>query len=204
MSKATQVTSDEATEPVVRELEHQSLPVPAAWTIDPMHSLLAFECQHMMLVPLHGSFSSYSGEIAIAEVPEESSVEVTIDADSLQVPHPMAATHLKGENYLEVERYGTLRFRSTSVRHVEARRWKIVGDLTIKDVTREVVLDTSFAGVVIPPPQFGGLRARMAFRATTAFDRRDFGLDHNTPLPGGGWLVGNRVGITLDVEATLA
>jgi polyisoprenoid-binding protein YceI len=90
------------------------------------------------------------------------------------------------------------------VRHAEARRWAITGDLTVKGTTREIVLDTSFEGVVMPPPQFGSLRARMAFRARAAFDRRDFGLDHNTPLPGGGWLVGNRVGVRIDVEATLA
>jgi polyisoprenoid-binding protein YceI len=119
------------------------------------------------------------------------------------MPNPDAESALKGENFLEVEKYKTLHFRSTRVEHVEANLLHVAGDLTIKDVTREVLLDASFEGVRPSPPAFGG-RAKLAFAARGEFDRRDFGLDWNVPLPGGGWLVGNRVGMTLDVEAILA
>lgn len=196
--------SDAAEAPIVREFEHQVLPVPGLWAIDPMHSCLAFDCRHMMLTPLRGWFASYSGSFHIAEAPEESSVEVTIDADSLEMPSSDIAGHLKGDNFLQAEKYKTLAFRSSRVRHTEANLWEVAGDLTIKDATREVVLDASFEGVLPSPPQFGPARAKMGFVAGTEFDRRDFGLDWNVPMPGGGWLVGNRVRLTLDVEANLA
>jgi polyisoprenoid-binding protein YceI len=202
MSDTVQATSDAAATPIVREFEHLMVPVPGVWTIDPGHSILEFECRHMMLTPLRGWFASFSGDFHIAEAPEESSVEVTIDADSLQMPNPTATAALKGDQYLDAEKFSTLHFRSTRVQHVEASRWQVAGDLTIKDCTREVILDASFEGALPSPPMLGG-RARMAFVARTEFDRRDFGLDSNIPLPGGGWLVGNRVGLTLDVEANL-
>jgi polyisoprenoid-binding protein YceI len=209
MTDSVQTTSDAAaapdsgSEPIVREWVHLIIPVPGVWTIDPGHSILAFDCRHMMLTRLRGWFTSFSGDFHIAENPEDSWVEVTIDADSLQMPNPAAMGAVKGEHYLQAEKFSTLHFRSTRVTHVEASLWQVAGDLTIKDCTREVILDAGFEGVLPSPPMFGG-RAKMAFAAQTEFDRRDFGLDANIPLPGGGWLVGNRVGLSLDVEANLA
>ena len=202
MSDTIQATSDAAAAPIVREFEHLFLPVPGVWAIDPGHSILEFDCRHMMLTRLRGWFASFSGDFHIAEIPEESWVEVTIDADSLQMPNPVAMAAVKGEHYLETEKFSAIHFRSNRVRHVEANVWQVAGDLTIKDCTREVTLDASFEGTLPSPPMFGG-RAKMAFAARSEFDRRDFGLDSNIPLPGGGWLVGNRVGLTLDVEANL-
>jgi polyisoprenoid-binding protein YceI len=202
MSDTVQATSDAAAAPIVREFEHLFLPVPGVWAIDPGHSILEFDCRHMMLTRLRGWFASFSGDFHIAEMPEESWVEVTIDADSLQMPNPVAMAAVKGEHYLETEKFSTIHFRSSRVRHVEANLWQVAGDLTIKDCTREVTLDASFEGTLPSPPMFGG-QAKMAFAARSEFDRRDFGLDSNIPLPGGGWLVGNRVGLTLDVEANL-
>lgn len=202
MSETMQATSDAAAAPIVREFEHLFLPVPGLWTIDPGHSILAFDCRHMMLTRLRGWFTSFSGDFHIEEVPEESWVEVTIDADSLQMPNPVAMAAVKGEHYLQTDKFSTIHFRSTRVRHIEASLWQVAGDLTIKDRTREIVLDANFEGTLPSPPMFEG-RAKMAFAARSEFDRRDFGLDANMPLPGGGWLVGNRVGLALDVEANL-
>ena len=196
--------SDTATEaaPVTRVYEHLVLPVPGVWTIDAMHSGLNFECRHLMMTPLRGWFSSFSGEFTIADVPEESSVEVTIDSTSLQMPNQVIEDAVKGEHYLQSDKFTTLRFKSTKVRHVEANHWQVTGDLTVMDTTREVVLEATLEGVVPSPPQFGA-RAKMAFIATTEFDRRDFGLTANVPVPGGGWLVGNRVALYLAAEANL-
>lgn len=191
--------SDTTTTAFVREYDHMLVPVPGVWNIDPTHTILGFDCAHMMMTRLRGWFASFSGAFHVAETPEDSSVEVSIDADSLQMPNPVAVSVLKGENWLEVEKYNTLQFRSTGVERVEANLLKVAGDLTIKDTTREVVLDASFEGAHQLPPQLGG--AKVGFVATTSFDRRDFGLDWNMPLPGGGWLVGNRVDLRLDVEA---
>lgn len=202
MSDTVGATSDAAASAIVREVEGRVLPVPGVWTIDPGHSILAFECGHMGMTRLSGWFTSFSGDFHIAETPEESWVEVSIDTDSVQMPNPAAVAGLKSENFLEVEKYETLHFRSTRVRHLDADQWQVAGDLTIKDCTRQVVLDASFGGAVTLPPQVGGA-SKLGFAATTSFDRRDFGLDWNVPLPGGRLLVGNRVDLRLDVEAVL-
>ncbi len=203
MTDSVQTTSDAAaapdsgSEPIVREWVHLIIPVPGVWTIDPGHSILAFDCRHMMLTRLRGWFASFSGDLHIAEEPEESWVEVTINADSLQMPNPIAMAAVKGEHYLQADKF------SSRVKHVGASLWQVTGNLTVKDCSREVTLDANFEGVLPSPPMFGG-QAKMAFAARTEFDRRDFGMDANIPLPGGGWLVGNRVGLSLDVEANLA
>lgn len=203
MSNAAQATSDTTVAPVVREHEGRVLPVPGVWTIDPGHSILAFECEHMGMTRLQGWFTSFSGDFHVAETPEESWVEVTIDADSIQMPNPAAVAGLKGENFLDVEKYKTLHFRSTRVRHLDGDLLQVAGDLTIKDTTREVVLDAEYGGVATLPPEIGGA-TKLGFAATTNFDRRDFGLHWNVPLPGGRVLVGNRVKLTLNVEVVLA
>ncbi len=188
--------------PIVREVEGRLLPVPGVWAIDPGHSILAFDCGHMALTRLRGWFTSFTGEFHIAEQPEESWVEVTIDADSIEMPNPAAVAGLKSENFLEAEKFKTLHFKSNRARHVDGSLWQVDGDLTIRETTREVALDAVFGGAVTLPPQVGGAR-KLGFEATTNFDRRDFGLTWNVPLPGGRLLVGNRVDLRLDVEAVL-
>jgi polyisoprenoid-binding protein YceI len=199
----SEATTSEGAAPIVREVEGRILPVSGVWTIDPGHSILAFECGHMALTRLRGWFTSFSGDFHIADIPEESWVEVTIDADSIQMPNPAAVDGLKGDNFLQVEKFKTLHFKSTRLRHIDGSLWQVAGDLTIKDTTHEVVLDADFGGAVTLPPQVGGA-TKLGFTATTNFDRRDFGLDWNVPLAGGRLLVGNRVDLRLDVEAVLA
>jgi polyisoprenoid-binding protein YceI/uncharacterized protein YndB with AHSA1/START domain len=188
--------------PISREYEHMVLPVPGVWVIDTMHSNLTFECRHLMMTPLRGWFTEFSGDFHVAEVPEESWVEVNIDAPSLRMASQIIEDAVKGEHYMQADQFKTLHFKSTRARHVEANLWQVAGDLTVKDTTREVVLDATFEGVLPTPPHFGG-RAKMGFTATTEFDRRDFGLEANVPVPGGGWLVGNRVVLHLSAEAAL-
>jgi len=128
-------------------------------------------------------------------------VVVTIDTATIDTIHPKADEHLRGEMFLDVERYPTITYRSTAVRHVDGDRWAITGDLTIRDVTREVVLDAVFNGAL---PAGKVAQAKLGFTATTEIDRRDFGVTTNFPLPGSeGFIVGNEVLITIDVEADL-
>ena len=187
---------------IVREVEGRMLPVPGDWAIDPGHSILAFECGHMSLTKLRGWFSEFSGTFHIKEKPEDSSVEVSINADSVTMPNPAAVAGLKSENFLTVEKFKTIDFKSTQVRHVDGDEWEVTGYLTVKDTTRPVVLDATFGGALTLPEMVGGA-SKLGFVATTSFDRRDFGLEWNVPLPGGAVLVGNRVDLRLDVEAVL-
>ena len=101
---------------------------------------------------------------------------------------------------LDVEHHPTLQYRSAAVHHVEANRWLVEGTLTIKSISRPITLDATFEGAVAAGR---AARAKMAFVARGEFDRRDYGMDFNIPVPSGGWIVGHRVRLELDVEANL-
>jgi polyisoprenoid-binding protein YceI len=184
----------------LRDVGGQWLPVRGKWVIDAAHSSLAFEARHMVVTRMRGRFRSFSGHFEIAEVPEDSSVEVTIDAGSLDTTNDAADESLKSDRFLDIETFPTLHFRSTQVRHIEAYRWQVDGDLTIKGVTGPIRLDSSFEGAV---PVARGALAKMAFVARGEFDRRNYAMDFNIPIPTGGWVVGNQVRLELDVEADL-
>jgi polyisoprenoid-binding protein YceI len=184
----------------LREIDGQLLPVAGTWVIDPPHSSLAFEARHMVVTRMRGRFREFSGAFHIADVPEESSVEVTISAASLDTVNDAANDSIKSDRFLDVDKYPELHFQSTKVNHIEADRWQVQGDLTIKGITHPITLDCTFAGAV-PVPR--GLRAKLAFVARGEFDRRDYGMDFNIPVPTGGWVVGNQVRLELDVEANL-
>jgi polyisoprenoid-binding protein YceI len=184
----------------LRDIEGQLLPVPGRWVIDPGHSSLAFEARHMVVTRMRGRFRSFSGEFHIEEEPERSWVEVSIDAASLDTTNDAADESLKGERFLDVDRFPTLHYRSSEVHHVEANRWHVDGTLTIKAISRPITLDATFEGAVAAGR---AARAKMAFVAHGEFDRRDYGMEFNIPVPSGGWIVGNQVRLDLDVEANL-
>jgi len=192
-------TPADAFEPL-RSVEGQLVPVAGVWVIDPGHSSLAFEARHMVITRMRGRFRSFSGELHIADEPEKSWAEVSISAASLDTTNDAADDSLKGERFLDVERFPTIHYLSSSVRHVEGNRWLLDGTLTIRDIGRPIALDFTFEGAV---PAGKAARAKAGFLARGEFDRRDFGMDFNLPIPSGGWVVGNRVRLELDVEANL-
>ena len=193
-------TTDSSVFVPLREFEGQQIPVPGVWVIDAPHSSVAFEARHMVVTRMRGRFRSFSGEFHIGDTPSESWVEVTIDAASLDTTNDAADDSLKSDRFLDVAKYPELRYRSTLVEHVEAERWLIQGDLTIKGITRPITLNATFEGAVAAAR---GVRAKLAFVAKGEFDRRDYGIDFNLPVPSGGWVVGNLVRLELDVEANL-
>ena len=154
----------------------------------------------MVFTRMRGRFRSFSGEFHIDEEPGRSWVEVSIHAASLDTTNNAADESLKGEMFLDVEHFPTLHYRSSEVHHVEANRWQVDGTLTIKGISRPITLDATFEGALAAGR---AARAKMAFVARGEFDRRDYGMDFNIPVPSGGWVVGNRVRLDLDVEANL-
>jgi polyisoprenoid-binding protein YceI len=184
----------------LREFEGRLVPVPGVWVIDRAHSSVAFEARHMVVTRMRGRFRAFSGEFRIAERPDESSVEVSIEAASLDTTNSAADDSLKSDRFLDVDRFPLLHYHSTTVRHVEADRWQVDGELTIKEVTRPITLDASFEGAVAVARN---ARAKLAFVARGELDRRAYGIDFNLPVPTGGWVVGNQVRLELDVEADL-
>lgn len=173
------------------------------WAIDPSHTLVQFSAKHMMLTTVRGNFSEVSGAIAIdGEDPKRSNVQVDIDAASIDTRVEGRDEHLRSGDFLDVENHPTIRFASRSVeaeRVTPGDEFRVVGDLTIRGVTREVVLDVLYEGRGRDP--WGG--ERVSFSASTRIDRRDFGLTWNQALEAGGVLVSNEIRITLEVQAVL-
>jgi polyisoprenoid-binding protein YceI len=133
----------------------------------------------------------------VADDPAASSVEVTIDAASIDTGDATRDGHLRSADFLDVEGHPSLTFTSTGVRAAGSGRWAVDGDLTVRGVTRTVVLDVELEGVAADP--WGGERA--VFSASTEIDREDFGLVWNQALEGGGVLVGRKVKIEIEAEA---
>ena len=171
------------------------------WNLDPAHSTVEFVVKHMMITKVRGRFATVNGTIEVDEAePSSSRVEVEIDASSIDTRQEDRDTHLRSEDFLNVEEYPTLTFRSKRVEGAtfeEDNEFKVVGDLTIRGTTKEVTLDAVYEGSGQDP--WGG--QRMAFSADTEIDRREFGLEWNQALETGGILVGNDVKIHLEAQA---
>jgi len=153
-----------------------------------------------MVSKVRGHFSEYSADLTIAERPEDSKVDVTIQVASVSTADEGRDGHLLSADFFDAETYPTITFSSTSVEPVSDDEWKVTGDLTVRDVTKPVVLAVEFAGVSQDPWD----NTRAGFSATTEIDREDFGLTWNQPLAGGGVLVGKKVKLELEVQAIQA
>ncbi|MGE5619311.1 MAG: YceI family protein [Sphingomonadaceae bacterium] len=171
----------------------------SSWVMDHAHSSVEFAVKHMVITTVRGRFAQFQADLDFdPAAPELSSVEARIDAASIDTRSADRDAHLRSPDFLDVERYPHILFRSKRVEPLGAGRYRIVGDLTIRDVTREVALDATFAGVGKNPwgKQVAG------FSAETAINRKEFGLNWNVALETGGWLVGDEVRIFLEMEAT--
>jgi polyisoprenoid-binding protein YceI len=174
------------------------------WTIDPAHSQVEFVVKHMMITKVRGRFASVNGTLRLNEENvADSLVEVEIDASSIDTRQEDRDTHLRSGEFLDAENHPRLTFRSKRVegaRLEEGTDFRVVGDLTIRGRTKEVVLDATYEGSGVDP--WGG--DRVAFSASTEIDRREFGLEWNQTLEKGGVLVGHDVKIQLEVQAVRA
>jgi polyisoprenoid-binding protein YceI len=171
------------------------------WNIDATHSGINFTIRHMVVAKVRGRFAKYTGTVQLDENDlTRSVVEATIDASSIDTGTPQRDEHLRSADFFDVAKFPELRFRSTRIEKVEDALYRVVGDLTIRDVTREVSLDVEYGGQAKDP--WGN--ARSGFVAKTAIDRKDFGLKWNQALEAGGVLVADRVDIELDVQAVKA
>jgi polyisoprenoid-binding protein YceI len=178
-----------------------SLPAAAAastWQLDPNHSSAQFAVRHLGLSTVRGAFTKVNGTIQFDDKDiTKSSVDVTIEAASLDTRVEGRDKDLRSDHFFEVEKYPTLTFKSTKVEQVEVGKLKVTGDLTIHGVTKQVVLDVEGPTAAVKDP-WGNQRA--AASATTKINRQDFGVKWNAKMDNGGWVVGDDVAITIDVE----
>jgi polyisoprenoid-binding protein YceI len=172
--------------------------IAGAWAIDPIHSDVSFTVRHMMVSKVRGRFSKFEGQIRTGEDFADSSVEASIELSSIDTNNEQRDAHIRSADFFEVEKYPTMSYRSLRMRP-GADGYVVAGDLTLHGVTRPVELALELNGFTKDP--FGGTRA--GFTASTEINRRDFGVDIHVPMDGGGAVVGDKIQITLEIEAIL-
>jgi polyisoprenoid-binding protein YceI len=168
------------------------------WKADPVHSEIAFAVRHLVISKTRGRFTSYDITLVTGEDLLSSSVTATIDLASIDTGHEMRDNHLRSADYLEIDKYPTMSYRSTGIRPT-GDGWAVDGELTLHGVTRQVPLAVEVSG--FGPDPWGGQRA--GFSATAEINRSDFGIDISTPMEAGGVVVGDKVSISLEIQAVL-
>src|SRR5262245_61589306 len=179
-----------------RTVDGRIAPQPGTFALDAAHTTVGFVARHLMVSKVRGSFGRVSGGITIGEDPLASRVQATIAAASIDTGQADRDNHLRGADFLDVERFPALSFTSRRVLP-RGDDYVVVGDLTIRDVTREVELAVEFEGLARSP--WG--HEVIGFTATTEIDREDFGITWNQALETGGVLVGKKVRIEISAEA---
>ncbi len=176
----------------------------AKWNLNANHSSASFEVRHMMVSWVHGMFTNVTGTLDFDPRDVESAaVEVEIDAGSIYTGVEQRDIHLKSEDFLEVEKYPAITFKSTRVELAGLDHAYVHGDLAIRGVTRPVTLDAHWSG----PAHFddeGKIYTSFGFRATAKINREDFGMVFNMEMEHGGFMVGRHVFLTLNAEVDLA
>jgi polyisoprenoid-binding protein YceI len=169
------------------------------WTVDPTHSEVAFSVRHLMISKVKGKFESFSASFTTGENPLDSSVEATADVASINTNEPNRDAHLLNGDFFEADTYPQIHFRSTSVR-LKDDGLLVDGELTIKGVTKAATFDLEIGG--FGTDLYGNYKAGLV--ATTTIDRTDFGLTYNAALETGGVLIGEKVTISIDLQAVYA
>jgi polyisoprenoid-binding protein YceI len=174
-------------------------PAVGTYAIDTSHTRLGFAVRHMAVSKVRGDFKEFSGTLELAEDPTQSKISVTIQAGSVDTHDENRDNHLRTNDFFDVENHPTWTFTSTAIRPISGTEWNVDGDLTIRGVTRPVTLDATLEGVVQDP--YG--MHRVGFSATTSIEREEFGVSFNGVMEAGGVVVGKKVDIDLEIEATL-
>ena len=170
----------------------------STWNLDPAHSAAEFKVRHMMISYVKGKFSGLSGVLTLDEHDyTHSIVEVSIPAASVSTVDDKLNAHLKEADFFDVEKFPTLTFKSTSIRFLGDRDYEVIGDLTIRGVTKSVILSVSDLSQPSKDP-WGN--QRIGLSGSAKINRKDFGFVWNAPLEFGGVLVGDEVTITIDVQ----
>jgi Uncharacterized conserved protein len=171
------------------------------WNIDAAHTLVEFAAKHMMITTVKGRFADVRGTLTIDETqPDRSTVEVTMEAKSINTHSEDRDKHLRSAEFLDVAQFPALTFKSgrtEGTSNQQGKSFTVTGDLTIRGVTRAVTLQATYEGRGRDP--WGG--ERVSFSADTKIDRREFGLTWNAALEAGGVLVSNDIKIHIDVQA---
>ncbi len=172
-------------------------PATTTWAIDASHSEVGFAVKHLMISTVRGRFAGVTGTVTFADGDfSQATAEVTVDAASIDTREEKRDAHLRSADFFDVEKFPALTFKSRRVQAISGDTFQLVGDLTIKNISKEVVLDVEFAGAQKDP--WGNQKS--GFTATTRISRTAFDLTWNAALETGGVLVGDDIKISLDVQ----
>ena len=168
-----------------------------SWQIDSSHSHIYFTARHMMISKVRGSFEKFSGTVNFDEEnPTNTTVNVEVDLSSISTRDEQRDGHLQSPDFFDVANYPTMKFVSTRVEQIDAHNGRLYGNLTIKDITKEIVLDVEYAGVAKSP--WGTESA--GFSASGSINRKEWGLTWNQTLETGGVLVGDKINMEIELE----
>ena len=169
------------------------------WTIDPTHTRLGFTARHAMVTKVRGAFTEFEGTLTLDGAnPDNSAITLTAQMASIDTGSADRDGHVRSADFFDVEQFPTMTFASAAVKQTDDDEFILVGDLTIKGVSRPVEIEVELDGIVTDP--WGNTRA--GFEGEAEISRKDFGLTWNVPLDGGGVLVSDKIKIQLDVSAT--
>jgi polyisoprenoid-binding protein YceI len=176
-----------------------TLDLTGTWDLDPAHTRLGFAVRHAMVATVRGHFGVFSGVLRLDHAdPAKSAAEVEVDAASINTGQPQRDEHLRSPDFLDVEKYPKITYRSTSAEATDDPDTYILhGELTIKDITRPVRFELDFLGSSVDP--YGNTRA--GFEGRTTINRKDWDLNWNVAIEAGGFMVGEKVKLELDVSA---
>lgn len=178
-----------------RDWKGVTVPAPGTFVIDPAHTRVGFVAKHLMVTKVRGSFSELEGVVTVPDDPMQASAEATMQSASITTGSSDRDGHLKSGDFLQVDEFPTVTYRSTAISGVKGGVFTVQGELTIKGVTRPVELAVEVDGVASDP--WGG--ERLSLTARGEIDREEFGLTWNVALESGGVLVSKKV--VLEIEA---
>src|ERR1700683_2542960 len=178
-----------------------TLPKVGTYTVDTAHTEVGFVARHLVGTKVRGRFAEFSGTFTVAENPEDSTLEAEVKAASIHTNQSMRDDHLRTADFFDAENHPTITLKSTGLKKVTDTEWKLTVDMTIRGVTKPVVFDLEYLGEGASMQEG---KTVVAFSATAEIDRRDFGVSFNHSLLDGSVVVGNKVVIEVEVEASLA
>jgi polyisoprenoid-binding protein YceI len=178
-----------------------TLPKTGTYVVDPAHAEIGFVARHLIGTKVRGRFTEFSGTFTVAENPEDSTLEAEAKAASIHTNQSMRDDHLRTNDFLDAENFPLLTLKSTSLKRITDSEWKLTADLTVRGVTKPVEFDLEYLGEGASMQEG---KSVVAFSASGEIDRRDFGVTFNHALLDGSVVVGNKVKIELEVEASLA
>jgi polyisoprenoid-binding protein YceI len=179
----------------------KTLPKVGTYVIDPAHTDVGFVARHLVGTKVRGRFTDVEGTFTVAENPAESSLQATVQAESIFTGQAQRDDHLRTNDFLDVPNHPTLTLVSTGLRQVDDTNWVVTADLTIRGVTKSVDFDLEFLGEGASMQEG---KTVVAFSASATIDRRDFGVSFNHSLLDGSVVVGNKVVIEIETEAAQA